>query len=111
MNETEFALLKERYENLSRQMGRIVSHIESERDRIVEVSKRLDTANGSLDRIQKQADKFEKILLNSGRDGLVFRVVNLERDGENNEKNWIKWVAILSAISTTGGWVYEIIKA
>src|ERR1041385_1572271 len=111
MNETDLALLKERYENLKTQMDRIVSHLESERDRIGGVSKRVDTANSSLERLQKQADKFEKILLNSGRDGLVFRMVNLERDGENSEKNWIKWVAILGAINSAGGWIYEIIKA
>lgn len=110
MNESDFAVLKERYDNLSLQMGRIVSHIESERDRIVEVSKRVDTANGSLERLQKQADKFEKILLNGGKEGLVFKVGSLERDAENSDKSWHRWAAMAGGLSGAAALVIEILK-
>jgi len=100
---------KQRLEDFNHQLERFVSHIESEQDRVNELSKRLDMVKTSSEYHQTLLTKLDDILRNGGK-GLVYRVAGLERDAENSSKNWERWLSVISILLSAGVVIFEIIR-
>lgn len=90
--ETQIALFNEHLENIKLQVGRSVSHIESEQRVTSNISQRVTQTEDWLRRLNEAFDKHERIILNEGK-GLVFRVFIIEQEAKNqiNKKEAFRW--------------------
>lgn len=100
---------KQRLEDFKDQINRVVSHVESEQDRVNELSKRVDMVKSSADHLRELVNKLDDIIRNGGK-GLVGRIGNIERDQENNDKSWHRWAAVIGGLSGVAALVIEIIR-
>lgn len=98
----EFARLEERVTGIKGQLDRLVAHVDSEQRVYTNHGKRIDVLDRSIDRMQTEIDKHDKILLNSGA-GIVLkmdRIIQSEerRNTRFNSANLLSAIAILISL-------------
>lgn len=107
--ETDVLLLKERSENFKDQLGRFVSHLESEQRVTGNISKRVDEANYLIRSVDELVKKHEKLLLNEGK-GLSYRIDRIENLLEIRKNNTGMWMGIISLITSIGVFILMFFK-
>lgn len=112
MEDVQFQLLKKDVENLTIQLNRLGSHMESEQ-RVYGTHRTLIDYNKTLlDMHQKSLDKHEFMLLNAGR-GLTFKVDRLETKSSGNRHTWNMFFAVagfLFGLGTFLAYMFQLIK-
>ncbi len=102
-------VLEERLEGNSIQTKRLISHIESEQRVSGNHEKRIDALEKSFDRMQKQIDKHEMVLYNTGK-GLIVDVKELQTTRKESRNWWRDLLGIASFMIALALAIKEILQ-
>jgi hypothetical protein len=103
------AVLEEKVKSNDLQVRRMISHLESEQRVSGNHEKRIDTIERAAERLQKQADKYEAVLYNTGK-GLIMDVKELQHSKKEARNLWRDIMAVSSFLLALALSLKEIIK-